>query len=186
MSTPQYVKLLNECEETIKVYLRYPRSPKPFRRTTEIKILPKHESRALPYPLLIGAKDWDLLKKRDCLKITEVPFEPRFLELLNISTQSLSFEIVPATEARTREITKVTIEPEESSRIIDQQSLREPGLLNKLEKEKKIQIMPVLDIGPSTGLKGAVGSFVGESVYICYKCGGPIIFRGSPPKPVHI
>ena len=192
MSEVHYVKLTNDCDETLIVYLRHGRPKKvPDSQISplyEIKIPPKHESPPLAVHMLVGAKivgakDWE---ERGCLKRTEIPFEPRFVELINISTESLSLQITPAAEPRKREITKVIIEPEETSRIIDLKSVKEPKVLSKLEKEKKIEVRPVLIIGPSTNLKGAVGSYVGESFYICYECGGPIIFRGSPPKPIHI
>lgn len=190
MSEVRFVKVINHCQETIKVYLRRLRSKKARpawqQRASEFIVCPGQESPPLPYNRLHGGKGWTSWSTKECVEIAEVPYEYRFVHILNQSQESVSIELAPAVEARTRERTTVTVQPDQGSRAIDLGSVRKPSKLNTLVKDDKISIEPIHEIGPSTGRKGAVASYIGESVYLCYRCGGPIIFRGSPPTPVHI
>ena len=70
--------------------------------------------------------------------------------------------------------------------MFDKRSISQPRRIESLVKKKVVGILPVYDIGPSTGRGKSIASYVDEDVYICYKCGGPIVFRVSPPTPVHI
>jgi len=190
MSEPRYVKVTNHCDETVEVYLRRPRAKKESSLTkrllSKLTLRPDQESEPLPQHLLVGAKGWKSLRTRDCIEIADVPYELRFVQIVNISEQPVSIDVSPAVEARTREKTTVTVDPQKTSRMIDLTSVAQRRKLGRLVRENKVSIEPNYLIGPTTGRKGAVASYVGESVYICYECGGPIIFRGSPPTPIHI
>ncbi len=190
MSELRYVKVTNHCEETVEVYLRRARAKKESSSTrgrpSKYTLRPDQETPPLAHHLLIGAKGWKSLKARECIEIVEVPYEWRFGQIVNTSEQPVSIDVAPAIEARRREKTTVTVGPHKRSRIVDLKSVTQRRKLGRLVREKKVSIEPNYLIGPTTGRKGAVASYVGESVYICYECGGPIIFRGSPPTPIHI
>jgi len=184
---PKYVKVINGCAETILIYIWYRKTPKPTRRRrTKYILRPGKVTPPLPWNRLVGGKGFESWRTKECITVDELPDEDRFAQIVNISEEPLSIEVAPETEARKREKTTVTVAPRERSRTLDLTSVTEPGRLNQLIQEKKILLKPHYEIGPTTGRRGAVASYVGESVYICYECGGPIIFRGSPPRPVHI
>ena len=190
MSELRYVKVTNHCEETVEVYIRRPRAKKQTSamkaRPSKYTLRPDDDTPPLPEHMLIGAKGWEALKNRECVEIAEVPHELRFVHVVNTSEQRVSIDLAPATKARTREKTTVTVSPDKKSRLIDLKSVAQRRKLDHLVRDKKVMVEPNYEIGPTTGRKGAVASYVGESVYICYECGGPIVFRGSPPTPIHI
>ena len=190
MSEVRYVKVANHCVETILVYLRHRRPKKESSlargRRTHYSLCPERETPPLAYHLLVGAKGWESLSSKKCIEIYDVPHEPRFAQIQNISGESITIELAPAKEAGRRARATVTVQPDESSKAVDLGSVTERSKLSRLAEDKKISINPILEIGPPTGRKGAVASYVGESVYVCYKCGGPIIFRFSPAVPIHL
>jgi hypothetical protein len=190
MSDQRYLKVTNNCNETVEVYIRRPRAKKQTAATkgrpSKYTLPPGYDSPPLAEHLLVGAKGWEALRNNECIEIVNVPYEPRFVQIVNTSEERVSIDVAAATEARTREKTTVAVDPDRKSRVIDLKSVAQRRKLNLLVRGKKVLIEPKYDIGPTTGRKGAVASYAGESVYICYECGGPIVFRGSPPTPIHI
>jgi hypothetical protein len=188
MPSIPYVTITNNCEEEVTINIRY---PKPMKESlgkylNEIVLFPNEKTYPLPYHLIIGAKGWKTLKETDCVLVELTEFEPRFTHILNVSKETLNISITPDVDIEKKKPTSVRVSPKKAARSLDRKSIDEPSELIKLEKEEKIKITPVRYIGPPTDAKGSAGSFFGESVYVCYKCGGPIIFRGSPPRPIHI
>lgn len=187
LSVP-YVTITNNCSKTITIYIRFPKPMKVSsgKHLTDILLPPNQKTIPLPYHLLFGAKGWKKLQEIECVHIARADFEPRFAQIHNISSESLTISVTPDVEIAKRHTTSIRIAPKKPSRSIDSKSIDKPSQVKELEQQQKVKITPIRYIGPPTGYKGAVGSFLGESVYICYKCGGPIIFRGSPARPIHI
>jgi hypothetical protein len=179
--------ITNYCSKTITIYIRFPKPMKASsgKHLTDI-ILSPNQKTTLPYHLLVGAKGWKKLLETECVHIARSDFEPRFAQIQNISSESLTFTVTPDVEIAKRHTTSIRIAPKKPARSIDSKSIDKPSQVKELELQHKVRMTPVRYIGPPTEHKGAVGSFLGESVYVCYKCGGPIIFRGSPARPVHI
>ena len=153
---------------------------------TEILLPPNKKTNPLPNHLLVGAKGWKKLQETECVHIAPSDFEPRFAQVHNISSESLTITVTPDVEIAKRHTTSIRITPKKPARSIDSKSIDKPSQVKELEQQQKVKITPIRYIGPPTGAKGSAGSFLGESVYVCYECGGPIIFRGSPPRPIHI
>ena len=187
MPSVLYVTITNNCSKTITIYIRYPKPMKASsgKHLTDIPLSPNQEA-TLPYHLLVGAKGWKKLQDTECINISRADYEPRFAQIHNISSESLTLTVTPDVEIAKRHTTSIRISPKKPARSIDSKSIDKPTQIKELEQHQKIRISPIRYIGPPTGHKGAVGSFLGDSVYVCYKCGGPIIFRGSPARPVHI
>jgi len=189
VAEPRYVRIVNNCDETVTVHRRFPRPKKSLpapRRITPLKLKPQHASSALPYHELVGADGWSTLIKRPCIEVMDVEYEPRFVELLNTSGAPLQVELQPAHREAAQGPVTVLIGPKDEPRIIDAEAFANPDELRRLVEDAKVRIKPVVAIGPPTGLGRSVASFGSESVYVCNECGGPIVFRGSPPHPVHI
>ena len=186
MSQQEYVQVANNCRDTITVYLRYPRPKKLVKRPMCYILEPQRKTHPLPLHFLVGARGWDKLKNRDCVNIEPIAYEPRFVQLLNRSTKILSFDIKGVPKVAKKVKTTIELKQGKRSRKVEVSYISQRRRLGNLVKKKQIDILPVYDIGPSTGRGKAVASYADEDVYTCYKCGGPIVFRGSPPTPVHI
>jgi hypothetical protein len=176
----KWVKVTNGCSDVITVYLRYPRPKKRFsKRRGHFKLRPAEESNPLPYPYLIGAKDWDALRRRRCVTVEEVSYRPEYVELLNLSPTPITVAI------KTKKQRALLLEPDKPSRRVARKALAKPATLQKLVRARQIALIPVWEIGPATSER-SVGSYEDDRVYTCDECGGPIVFRGSPPVPIHI
>lgn len=186
MSQQEYVQITNNCKETIKVYLRYRRPKKSAKRPKSFILTPRQKTHPVPIHFLVGARGWNELKNRDCVNIESIAYEPHFVQLLNLSREVLSFEIKLVSKVAKKVKTTIKLEPGKRSRTVEASSVSQRRRLNNLVKKKQVDILPIYDIGPSTGRGRAVASYADEDVYTCFKCGGPIVFRGSPPTPVHI
>jgi len=181
------VKVINKCLDRITIYLRYKRPKRGTdTRPRVFSLDPGAESKPLPKRLLVGARGWADIERRRCVQIESVPFDPRHVRLLNKSRSSLDLVFrIPLPRAPSR-TTKITLKPGEKSRLVDVKLLRKRKAFRDLVATKRLAVIPVFDIGPASGARGSTGWYDGDDVYTCYDCGGPIVFRGSPPTPVHI
>ncbi len=182
----QIVKLINNCPQKIKIFLRYNRPKKgEHSRPRSLSLEPGQESWPLPKRLVVGAAGWDELRKRDCFVVRRVPFDPRYIRMLNQSPESIVMNLmVPRPKRRKKRVT-LTIEPGKTSRVVDLKAIG-PNRLRGLLARRKIAIRPVFKIGPARMPKRSTGWYDGENVHTCWDCGGAIVFRGNPPTPVHI
>jgi hypothetical protein len=153
---------------------------------TEIDLAPNQRIDALPLYLLKGAEGWDSLNQMDCVHIDHTEYEPDFAYITNMTEEIITLDIKPTELTPELKHATLDIDPKKPPHAIYKSSLDKPKRLRSLEQEKKLILTPIRYIGPPIRTKGAVGSFLGEDVYICYECGGPIIFRYHPPIPIHI
>jgi hypothetical protein len=190
MAEIRYVVVTNHCPEKVKIFFRYIREIKARKKEkVSITLSPGETSPAIPYTRIIGAKDWEVIKQRTCIKIEETTYEPRFIYLENNTDETVSIPITVsvAKEGQPRHRTSLDINPHSVSKPIDKKSLAKKVAFNKLVSDNKIRMREFIDVGPSFSLNpDVVGSYYGEEVYICYKCGRPIVFRDHPPRPIHI
>jgi hypothetical protein len=190
MSNPEYVKITNNCKEKIEVKVRYRKSPKPLMaedyHPKPFILPPGKQSHPLPLHCLVGAKGWNALKASDCVNIDKVEYEPQFVQITNCSENEFTFDLGPTAKVAMKEKMTIKLMPGEQSRIVSVRSLLQRRRLKQLMQKKQITIDPIYDIGPSTGRGKAVASYCYEDIYSCHECGGPIVFRGSPPRPIHI
>jgi hypothetical protein len=187
MTEGDYVRVVNDCPGPVVIYLRRrrPKKGQPI-GVPSLKLLPGEKTRAVPRQWLVGAKGWEKLRKTDCVIIESVEFKPRFVEFLNSSRELLQIVVrVPRPKAPPR-LAKVTLKPRQRSRVVDLKTVRDKKRLDELMAAGKLEAFPTLTIGAPMGRGKAVGSYYGENVYTCHKCGGPIVFRGAPPTPVHV
>jgi hypothetical protein len=153
---------------------------------SSVKIEPGERTKPMPRHWLVGARGWEELRNRDCVVLKSVKFEPRYVQLLNDSTKPIAIVLrVPRPEAPAR-LKKISLKPKQRSRVVDLRTVRDQKRLRRLVSAKKLSLYPDFWIGPATGRGKAIGSYYEEDVYTCYDCGGPIVFRGAPPTPVHI
>jgi hypothetical protein len=186
-----YVQITNKCPEKVRIYFRYVMYTKPSlkkKRKKFINLLPNRTTYPIARANLVGARNWDEISSRPCILIEAVQHEPQFYYVKNVGKAPLTIPIKPilpkevaAGYPKRKKV--VVIKPGAVSRAIDKRSFQKPEQLQEFIRSKRASIRPA-DIGP--GREGTYGSFQGEDVYICYECGGPIVFRGHPPRPVHI
>lgn len=187
----EYVTITNNCPEKVRIYFRYVMYIKPSFRDKRKKFLTLSPDQTT-YPIaktnLVGSKNWEIISNRPCILIESIRHEPRFYHIKNLSTSPIKIPINPIIPDEVvtkypRRTTIVSIKPGTVSRAIDKRSLKQPEQLQEYIRSKMAAMRPA-DIGP--GREGTIGSFYGDDTYICYECGGPIVFRGHPPRPVHI
>src|SRR5689334_6461115 len=182
----EIVKLINNCPQRIEIFLRYNRPKKGVdSRPRSLSLKPGQESWPLPKRLVVGAHGWDELRQRACFVVQHVPFDPRYIRLLNDSPNKI---VIPLRVAGTKKVKKrasLIIKPSKTSRVVDLKAIGRRRL-RRLVSKKKVSIQPVFKIGPARMPKRSTGWYDGENVHTCWECGGAIVFRGSPPTPVHI
>jgi hypothetical protein len=182
----EIVRLINNCPQKIKIFLRYNRPKKGERsRPRSLSLKPGQESWPLPKRLVVGGAGWDELRRRDCFVVQRVPFDPRYIRLLNQSPEKIVIPLAVARPKKPRKRVILTINPRKTSRVIDLKAIGRKRLQGLLAK-RKISIRPVFKIGPARMPKRSTGWYDGENVHTCWDCGGAIVFRGNPPTPVHI
>jgi hypothetical protein len=186
MSQQEALEITNNCNDTITVFLRRKRTKKLTKQPNSIILRPGQSTNPIPLHFLVGARGWEKLKSRECVHIDSIAYEARFVQLLNRTKDVLCFNIRLAPTLAKKAKTTIELKPGQRSRSVQVSSISQRRRLDNLVKEKQVEILPVYDIGPSTGRGRSVASYADEDVYTCYKCGGPIVFRGSPPTPVHI
>ncbi len=184
----RFIEIVNNCKETIRVYLRFPRPKKPRELSqTSFSLSPGHSSRPVPYPSLVGARDWDRLHERSCIKFNDVPWTPSFALVQNKSREPLNIVLrLPPKKRRAPKTRIIRVPAGKTSPPLHLPSLLQKRQLKSLARRKAAKILPLAYIGPRVGDPPAVGSFGYEDVYVCYDCGKPIVFRGSPPVPIHV
>jgi hypothetical protein len=184
--TARFVQVINRCRESITVFLRFPRPKKPKQfESTRFVLPPGHTSRPIPYPALVDGKNWEELNKRECVELKEVPWTPPFAAIENKSNLVLDLKL-GLTKKKQKLTTVIKLEAGKTSVPIHLGSVLQKRRLKTLEKRKRVIINPHPYIGPPVGDPPAVASYGYEDVYICYDCGGPIVFRYRPPIPIHI
>jgi hypothetical protein len=182
----EIVKLINNCPQTIKIFLRYNRPKKgEDSRPRSLSLKPGQESWPVPKRLVVGAAGWDELRRRACFVVQRVPFDPRFIRFLNESPEKIVVAYTVTRPKRPKKRVILTIKPGKTSRVVDLKAIGRSRLRGLLAK-RKISIRPVFKIGPARMPERSTGWYDGENVYTCWECGGAIVFRGSPPTPVHL
>jgi hypothetical protein len=187
MNEQELIQITNRCPDEITINLRYLRPKiKKIGHPTSITLKPGQKTPLLPEHILVGARGWDTLRTRTCILIEAKRQEPAFVQLINHSKDSLNLEIKLPTKKTKKATRFVKLSPGKRSRIVFVRSISHRKQFESDVKNKKIEVLPVFDIGPATGRGKSVGSYINESVYTCDECGGPIVFRFSPPVPIHI
>lgn len=182
----RFVEVTNKCRQRITVYVRFPRPKKPTKHSeTRFDLDPGHTSRVVPYASLVGAKHWDELNRRGCLSLKTVPYTPSFVSIENKQDSPLHLNLL-VTKKKRRIARAIRLKPGEISKPLHIGSIVEKRQLKSLAKKKRVAIRPLAYIGPRVGDMPAVGSYGYEDVYVCWECGGPIVFRGNPPVPIHV
>jgi hypothetical protein len=152
---------------------------------TRFDLASGHNSRPVPYSSLVGAKNWDKLNESGCLSLKNVPWTPTFVSVENKGESVLRL-MLQLTKKKRRLTKIVRLKQGEISGPLHIGSVVERRQLKLLARRKRVVIRPLAYIGPRAGDARAAGSYGYEDVYICYECGGPIVFRGSPPVPIHV
>lgn len=187
MDLSHFVNVINNCSKTITVQIRVPRPKKgpPPPIPKSIKVRPNHESGPLPYAHVVGTQSWDALHDLGCVEFVRTRSLARFYSIENVSDQPIKLKVSPKAPPEKKRVATIAIKPGRKSRPLDIKSISRARVDSLLDR-KAIRLNPVKYIGPRVGPEPAVGSYFGENVYVCYKCGRPIVFRGYPPRPIHI
>ena len=187
MSLLRYVVVENHCAESITVRLRVPKPKKgkPSRFPRSVPVPPGHKSPLLPYAMVVGTPSWDSLSLLGCVRLVTARALPRFYRLQNLSAQPIALRLAPPGPPDKRRVTRLKILPGAKSRPVNLASLPRSRVEGLVERGT-IKLDPVPYLAPPTRPAPIAASFFGEDVYICYKCGRPIVFRGYPPRPIHV
>jgi hypothetical protein len=184
----KYVTVTNVSDERIVLYPRFLRPKKPGPPRSPIPLDPNQTSRPLPYHSLEGGKNWDSLAARGCIRLKEVPYIAVFGTIQNRTAQpiSVNLELPRRAGVGPSQTRRISLKPLEISRSLHLRSILQWRKLKSLAKKRAVSIEPIPYIGPRVADLPSVGSYGDDDVYICWDCGGPIVFRYDPPRPIHI
>lgn len=144
-------------------------------------IKPGETSDPILYTALVGAPSWEAVKHDPDISARDVPNPPRFIAVKNRSNKRLSLLLkVKSEEKAKRKPSTIVLKPQSSKAFrLDSLGTKQ---VRDLTQNRSISVSPISLVRlPSKSSYG-----YDSGVHICDKCGGPIIFRGSPPRPVHV
>jgi len=181
----RFVRVKNVSNDRITLHPRFERPKKRAQpRWAPIHLRPGQASEPMPEGALSGSKGWHDLRGHRAVELITVSTFTGFVAVEAVRTASVRLPITvhaPKKRAHKHELVIAPGQP----RIVHLKSIEDGAALRRLEKQRKIRLVPVPYIAPSRRA-GWSGSFGDEQVYVCWDCGGPIVFRGSPPTPIHI
>jgi len=185
-SASDFVRITNNCKHRVTIYTRFPRPKKPDSKTrrsleSRIELEPgETTARAIAYSMLVGAKNWDALRERDCIKFQVVAWTSAFARVTAVRTKVVFDVKVPRATPK-----HVELAIGETSRTVPLGNVVQRRKLRDLARKRVVKLEHSY-IGPRFAAAPAVGSLGGDDVYICNECGGPIVFRYFPPVPIHV
>lgn len=184
----RYVSVRNVSNKPVTLHPRFPQPKKKLKSPTPITLAPDQTSRPMLYDSLVGTKNWNSFVTGKQIAVKDVPWVATFAKIENTFSEPVSFdlELPKKPRERRKEVRRVTLTPSETSPPLHLGSITQRRKLKSLAKRKIVSIEPVPYIGPRIADYPSVGSFGYDDVYICYDCGGPIVFRYSPPVPIHV
>lgn len=184
----RYVCVRNISVKPVTLHPRFPQPKKKLKPPSPITLAPDQTSRPMLYDSLVGTKNWSSLVTGEQIGVKDVPWVATFAKIWNISTEPVTFDVELPQKPRDRrkELKRVTLTASETSPPLHLGSITQRRKLKSMAKKKIVSIEPVPYIGPRIADYPSVGSFGYDDVYICYECGGPIVFRYNPPVPIHI
>ncbi len=176
----QYVQIRNGCGRRIKLF---PRFPKPTKGRAHAPGPIELSPDAVSTPVLLGAvvdcDGWAEVK--DCISLENVAGAPTFISIRASKRKPIKLRLKLKRTKGARASVKV-IRISEKARVISQDALASPSEVKKLEKQSLVTLKQVFPVYlPSSYSYGYE-----DSLYLCRDCGRPIVFRGSPPRPIHV
>jgi hypothetical protein len=183
--TMRFVQIKNISEEPITLYPRFERPKKEAQpRWDPVRLKPRQVCDAMPEGAIAGSRGWHDLVARGSVEVTVVSSPARFVavEPVGPETVRLPLMVRPPNQKLHKHV--FAFAPGRR-RTVHLTSIKDSAALRRLVKQRKIRLERAPYIAPSRHA-GSYGSFGDEQVYVCWKCGGAIVFRGSPPTPIHV
>lgn len=184
MPTPSWIRATNLGSKALTIKLVYPSREKKPRPPIVLTLRPGE--RSMPF-LDEAAEDnqlWQRLVRDKVVRIERVVFTPAFVSINNPSTEIVRIPIRALDKSKTADKpSQIVVEPKHTTGPVAVGALTAPP--SKVAARFGVNIENNWRIGPPTTPR-AVGTYASEDVYICYECGGPIVFRYRPPRPIHI
>jgi hypothetical protein len=178
-SRTQLVKVRNSCSRAITLY---PDKAHPIIVPTGLT------SKPLSRMDLIRSRNWASLQTRRCISaIPVVSYTSNFVALTNVSPkrQPVAIKVWRGKPRASKK--SVLVLRFRVPRTVRRQSIADYKWIEEQIKKQLIKAVDRYIVRPEpSDPPSSVGSYMGRNVYTCNRCGGPIIFRGSPPKPIHI
>ena len=135
----------------------------------------------LPRNAVTGSQQWATVKK--FVSLIRVKAFTGFVGL-KAKAESIRAKVKLHVKGKRTRMKELVISKARST-TIHLPSLENRQVLRDLQRKRKITLEPLPYIAPYYR-GGSAGSYGDEDVYVCWDCGGPIVFRGSPPTPIHI
>jgi hypothetical protein len=178
------VRIRNSCSRAVTLYLD---------KLHPIKLAPGATSSPMLEKDLIRSRNWSSLSKKDCISVLHVPGQSlSFLVLTNISPDRRSLSVkLRYTKSSARNKAPLVL-PYRVPRTARKESIADEKWLKKQIKKALVRAVEkhIVRARPTDHHRlprpSSSGSVDGNDVYSCKRCGGPIIFRGSPPRPIHL
>lgn len=180
----QYVRIRNGCGRRVTLYPHFLRAMKVKRRAHRPRPLvlePDEVSQPVLFSPLVNGPGWS--EFQHCLSIENVPDAPAFVEVRVRSDQEpveLRVKVRRRKKAKPR-IKKIRISAKRP-RAIEYDAIVNKAEVKKLQRRKIVKLARVAPFS----LPSPLSYGYEDDLYVCYECGRPIVFRGSPPIPVHV
>jgi hypothetical protein len=182
---PKWVRLRNLTKRTLNFVLRYLKPSKPvkdYQSNFRVVLGPEKVSLPVLWSKLIGSPDYHALVEEGAIAV-EPSSPPEKYVLLSATNRPISIQVRPK-GAKAR---RILVKPQRKSIPIRLKDIVNKKEVNSLLRKKSIVLRPSDYIGPIVSKVGSNWYYGYEDdVYVCDECGGPIVFRGYPPIPIHI
>lgn len=181
MSSP-YVRLRNGCGRKITLHPHFQRPMKgPSHPPRPIHLAPNEWSKEVLRGAIVGCVGWAAVK--DCIHVEDAVGVPQFFQLTTPSRKRIEIAVrVKAAKKGKPRRRKIRISASSRPRAIRADILADRDEVKKLKRRRLLKMVPITPTYPPRS--GSYG--YDDDFYICDECGKPIIFRGSPPTPIHI
>ena len=180
--SPSYVRLTNRCGRKITLHPHFQRPMKgPSHPPRPIVLAPNEVSQVVLQNRIVGCAEWGQVK--DCIQINSVNNVPEFAQITTPSRKTIEIAVKTRTNKKgKRKRHKIEIKSTSKPRAIRVDILADPAEIKRLRRRKLLKIVRVTPTYPPRS-----GSFgYDDELNFCYECGRPIVFRGSPPIPIHV
>jgi hypothetical protein len=180
--SPSYVRVSNRCGRKVTLHPYFPRPMKGHAEAPPAIVLnPNEVSSVVLRGAVVGCEGWS--EAKDCLQLEDVAGVPNFIQLITHSRKPIQIGVKTRAVKRGKpQRRKIRISAGSKPRAIRADILADPAQVRALKRSGRLKTVPFVPVfPPSSGSYGYDDDF-----YICDDCGRPIVFRGSPPKPVHV
>jgi hypothetical protein len=157
------------------------------RQMSPIALEPGETSHPIARIIVERSTNYAELRNRGCISVRNVAGPQPFVTIERKTDESVKVRYIGRPPgSRRKRLRRLRLARFQPTRPVYPKALPDKKNLRLLRQRKALKITPVSYIAPAARGESWVGWYGDDRVYVCDKCGGAIVFRGSPPTPIHI